>query len=158
MTTRIGLATPVLVPLLPVTGSFTLPFALLSSLLSLRVVRYRLADDHFLGDNSAKDGGSAQSQKTNKLFRASRCHVNFLENVPMAFILAAVVELNGGNRKALTGALGSLFVLRVLHSEFGLLKEGGKGQGRVVGYLGTLGIQLGLAGYAAYLVKGYWGF
>ncbi|RYO82571.1 hypothetical protein DL766_000215 [Monosporascus sp. MC13-8B] len=155
MTSRIGLATPVLPPLLPVTGTFALPFALLSSLLSLRVVQCRRADKHPLGDNSAKD---AQSQKTNKLFRASRCHANFIENVPLAFIFAAAAELNGGSRRALAGALGSLFVLRVLHSEFGLLQEGGMGFGRGVGHSGTLGIELGLAGYAAYLAKGYWGF
>ncbi|RYP17099.1 hypothetical protein DL765_004718 [Monosporascus sp. GIB2] len=155
MTSRVGLAPPVLAPLLPVTGTFALPFALLSSLLSLRVVQYRRADKQPLGDNSAKD---AQSLKTNKLFLASRCQTNFVENVPLALIFAAAAELNGGSRRALTGALGSLFVVRVLHSEFGLLREGGMGLGRGIGYFGTLSIQLGLASYAAYLAKGYWGF
>lgn len=137
------------------TGSFVLPFAVYHSLLSWRVVSNRLADEHYLGDNSTKE--SSGSQKTNKLFRASRCHQNFIENVPLAFILAATAELNGGNRSYLTAALTSLFALRVAHSEFGLLKEGGMGLGRPVGYFGTIGIQLGLASYAGYLVKSYWG-
>ncbi|KAK7743401.1 hypothetical protein SLS62_010594 [Diatrype stigma] len=159
MTTSIGLSAPILTPLLPVTGFFALPFAVYNSLLSWRVVSNRLADKHYLGDNSsASSGKEGGSYKENKLFRASRCHQNFVENVPLAFILAATAELNGGNRSYLTAALASLFALRVAHSEFGLLKEGGMGLGRPVGYFGTIGVQLGLAGYAAYLVKSYWGF
>lgn len=137
------------------TGSFVLPFAVYNTLLSWRVVSNRLADEHYLGDNSAKEGSG--SQKTNKLFRTSRCHQNFIENVPLAFILAATAELNGGNRSYLTAALTSLFALRVAHSEFGLLQDDGNGLGRPVGYFGTIGVQLSLAGYTAYLVKSYWG-
>lgn len=145
-----------------VTGFFALPFAVFHSLLSWRVVSNRLADEYYLGDNSSeasgKEGAGAGSYKTNKLFLASRCHQNFVENVPLAFILAAAAELNGGNRTYLTAALASLFAVRFAHSEFGLLKEGGMGLGRPVGYFGTIGIQLGLAGYTAYLVKSYWSF
>jgi uncharacterized protein len=143
--------------LIAVTGTFALPFAAYFSLLSYRVVSFRLNDEFYLGDNSSKDPGHS-GQQTNKLFRASRCHSNFVENVPLAFILAALAELNGGDRRYITGALSALFAFRVAHAELGLAKAGGMGNGRPIGYFGTLGVIGGLAGYTAYLVKGYWGF
>lgn len=84
-----------------------------------------------------------------------------IENVPLAFILLGVAELNGGNRKGLNYAMAALFALRLAHSEAGLRlrgKFGGGGLGRPVAYFGTSGVLIGLGGYAAYLVKGYWGF
>lgn len=119
-------------------------------------MRNRLNDEHYLGDNSSKTPDTS-SNKTNKLFIASRAHQNFVENVPLAIILAAIAELNGGNRKVLTGALSALFALRVAHAELGIRGHEGMGSGRPVGYFGTIGTVLGLAGYTAYLVKGYWG-
>ncbi|KAK9779616.1 hypothetical protein SCAR479_03682 [Seiridium cardinale] len=160
MSSTIGLNYPVLAPLLrrtAVTGSFAVPFAAYFSFLSLRVVRNRLDDEHYIGDNSSKTPGH-DSQKSNKLYVSSRAHANFAENVPLAFALAAVAELNGGNRKILTGAMATLFTLRVLHSELGIMKPEGMGRGRPIGYFGTIGTMLGLAGYAAFLVKDYWGF
>lgn len=71
-------------------------------------------------------------------------------------MLAAFAELNGGNRKTITGLLSALLTLRILHAEAGLIK--GLGIGRPIGYYGTMTTIAGLAGYAAYLVKGYWGF
>jgi len=82
--------------------------------------------------------------------------MNFAENVPLALALAAVVELNGGSRKALTWALSALVVFRLLHAEGGLMLKNYMGPGRPAGYFGTQGVIAGLAGYAAYLVKGYW--
>ena len=89
---------------------------------------------------------------------ASRSHNNFTENIPWALLLAVVVELNGGNRKALNGSLGALLLLRILHVELGLLGPKTNAFGRPVAYLGTQGYLAGMAGYAAYLIKGYWGF
>ncbi|KAI8624389.1 membrane-associated, eicosanoid/glutathione metabolism protein [Xylariaceae sp. FL1651] len=156
MSTQIGLlAAPVLPPLLPVTGSFALPFTAYFSWLSLRVVRYRIKDNQLVGDNSSKEV-SEEARLQNKLYLASRCHQNFVENVPFAFVLAALAELNGGDRKTLTGLMSALFVFRVLHGDFGLNK--GLCSGRPIGYFGTLATIGSLAGYAAYLVKGYWGF
>ncbi len=99
---------------------------------------------------------------TDPVFLASRCHQNFTENVPLALFLGAVVEMNGGNRRVLTGSLAALLVCRILHVEFGIKGEDEKGnkslgRGRVVGHAGTLGFVLGMAGYAGWLVKGYWG-
>lgn len=77
----------------------------------------------------------------------------------MALIFLGVAELNGGNRKALSYAIAVLLALRVAHADFRLRlkgKFGGYGAGRPLGYFGTNGILLGLSGYAAWLVKGYW--
>lgn len=140
-----------------VAGSFAVPFTAYFAFLSFRVVQFRLKDEHYIGDNSSKEAGASAS-RNNKLYKATRCHKNFAENVPLAFVLAAVSELNGGNRKVLSTALSALFVFRVLHSEAGILGAEGVGPGRPIGYFGTLGTMLGLAGYAAFLVKDYWGF
>ncbi|KAI1100406.1 membrane-associated, eicosanoid/glutathione metabolism protein [Jackrogersella minutella] len=150
MSATIGLSTPVLAPLLPISGTFALPFSAYFSFLSYRVVAYRLKDKQYLGDNSSKAGDT-----NNPLYLASRCHQNFIENVPLALVLAAFAELNGGNRKALTTALTALFTFRVLHAELGLIT--GMGVGRPIGYWGSLATITTLGGYAAYLVKGYWG-
>ncbi|CCF40839.1 hypothetical protein CH063_02445 [Colletotrichum higginsianum] len=156
-TQPIGLTT---VPkLLPVTGTFALPFAVYYAFLSLRVVGERLKDKHYLGQDSSKPGAdSKKSPGANKLYLASRSHANFAENVPWAFVLASLVELNGGSRKALGWLLGSFLVLRVVHAELGIMQVQGTGNGRPVGYFGSIGVVGTLAAYGAYLVKGYWGY
>ena len=83
--------------------------------------------------------------------------MNFAENVPLALLLGAVVEMNGGNRKALTAGFAALFIARILHVELGLKGEKALGVGRPIGHMTTVGFIFGMAGYAAYLVKGYWG-
>jgi uncharacterized membrane protein YecN with MAPEG domain len=77
--------------------------------------------------------------------------------VPLALLLASIVELNGGNRKVLNGSLGALLLLRILHVELGMLDPNASSNGRRIGYYGTLGFIGGMAGYATYLVKDYWG-
>ncbi|KAI2624023.1 membrane-associated, eicosanoid/glutathione metabolism protein [Hypomontagnella submonticulosa] len=151
MSTAIGLSTPVLAPLLPITGTFALPFSAYFTFLSSRVVYYRLRDKQYIGDNSSKD-----NDLNNPLYLAGRCHQNFTENVPIALLLAAFAELNGGNRKGLTAALSALLAFRILHVELGLIT--GMGIGRPIGYYGTMGTIVSLGVYATYLVKGYWGF
>jgi len=152
MSTAVGITVP---KMLPITGTFALPFTAYFIFLSGRVVKQRLNDEHFIGNDSSK---TPEQKKYNPLVIATRCHENFAENVPLAFLLAAVAELNGANRKVLTGALGALLTLRVLHAEFGLRGPDAMSAGRPIGYFGTLGVLGGLAGYAAFLVKGYWGF
>jgi uncharacterized protein len=88
---------------------------------------------------------------------ATRCHGNYTENVPFALLLGAIVEMNGGNRRVLTGGLAALLVGRLLHAELGLRSENAMGQGRLVGHVTTLSFILSMGGYAAWLVKGYWG-
>ncbi len=112
------------------------------------------------GGVDTKQTESTQSKPEpadNKLLVAARAHSNFVENVPFALLLAAFVEMNGGNRRALTASLATLFLLRVVHVEFGLKAKDSLGWGRPVGFFGTLGVVGGLGSYAGWLVKSYWG-
>lgn len=127
----------------------------------------RLRDEHWIGDDSSKKDGDSPSGKSvvpkeankyNDLLVATRAHANFAENVPLAFIIAGLAELNGANRRVLTSALGALFVFRVLHADAGLIRPGSMSGGRPIGYFGTCGVLGALAGYSAWLVRGYWGF
>jgi uncharacterized membrane protein YecN with MAPEG domain len=99
--------------------------------------------------------------KPSELEIALRCHGNFLENVPLAFIFLIIAELNGGNRKYLHWTMATLLALRIAHADGGLRlqgKFGDNGVGRPLGYFGSCGVLMGLSGYAAWLCKGYWGF
>lgn len=129
-------------------------------------MQVRLRDKHWIGEDSSKkdaDSPSGEavvrqdSAKYNDLQVAARAHSNFAENVPLAFILAGIAELNGANRRLLTGALSTLLVARVLHADFGLVRAGSMSAGRPIGYYGTCGVLGALAGYSAYLVRDYWG-
>ena len=71
--------------------------------------------------------------------------------------------MNGGNRRFLTGGLAVLLLSRIVHVELGLRRKDSEGKeamglGRVIGHNGTMFWILGSAGYAGWLVKGYWGF
>ncbi|KAF9875306.1 hypothetical protein CkaCkLH20_07126 [Colletotrichum karsti] len=150
----IGLTT--IPKLLPVTGTFALPFTAYYAILSVRVVRERLQKEHYLGDNSSTATSDWKSYRNDRLYLLTRAHTNLAENVPLAFILAALVEVNGGSRKALSWFLGGFLAMRVLHADFGILSQG-IGLGRPVGYWGSVGLLSAIAGYSAFLVKGYWG-
>ncbi|KAG0652233.1 hypothetical protein D0Z07_1346 [Hyphodiscus hymeniophilus] len=151
----VGLTVP---KLMPITGTWAGPFAFYYCLLSCRVVNQRLKTEHYIGD---RPPNSTCEPGYDPLETESRAQGNFIENVPLAFILLGVAELNGGNRKALHYVMAALFALRVAHVEGGLRlkgKFGGGGVGRPVGFFGTVGVLGGLGGYASYLVKEYWGF
>ncbi|MCJ1442598.1 MAG: hypothetical protein MMC23_003094 [Stictis urceolatum] len=156
MATPVGLGVPV-PKMLPIIGTWTLPFALYQAILSTRVCLQRVEHNVMIGDKS--NPGPRSSAEPDPLELASRAHGNFLENVPLAFIFAAVAELNGANKKNLNYIMATLLVLRIAHVELGLrAKENAAGAGRIVGYYGTQGALLGLAGWAGWLVKGYWGY
>jgi len=159
----IGVAVP---KMLPITGTWTLPFTAYLLLLSSRI-----QNEHYIGDSLpaskststttdilSKPNSSASSTEPDALTIASRSHANFLENVPYAFILAAVAELNGADRKVLNSVMGALLALRIAHVELGLRGEKQIRWGRPLGYFGTNGVLLGMSGWVAYLVKGYWRF
>lgn len=114
-----------------------------------------MRERRYLGDVPS-GGADKQSYRDDKLYLAARAHGNFLENVPLVFIVASLVELNGGSRRALSWMLAGVFVSRVLHADLGLLRRG-SGYGRPVGYYSSLGMLGAMAGYGAFLVKGYWG-
>jgi uncharacterized membrane protein YecN with MAPEG domain len=92
------------------------------------------------------------------LLVAFRTQANFVEYVPWAMLLSAIAEMNGADRKTLQWALSTLFVCRVAHAELGLSRPGSVGVGRAIGFYGTVGVMTFLAGYSAWLIKGYWGF
>lgn len=150
----VGITVP---KLLPITGTFAPAFAVYYTLLAVRVSNARVDCGAYIGDKPSSSS-PPDATKSQNLLVATRAHGNFTENVPLALFLGAVVEMNGGNRKALTGALAGLLVARILHVELGLRGEKSMGKGRLVGHLGSLGFIVGMGGYAAWLVKGYWGF
>ncbi|KAI9750009.1 MAG: asparaginyl-tRNA synthetase [Chaenotheca gracillima] len=154
MTTRIDLGFP---KLLPIIGTWSLPFAAYYALLTNRIVYHRLAQQKYLGDNST-NSGATNHEEPEPLYLATRGQANFLENVPLALVFAGIAELNGGSRKVLNYGLAALFFFRVAHVELGLNRKGTMGVGRVVGYYGSQGFLVAVASYSAYLVKGYWGF
>lgn len=140
------------------TGTWTLPFAAYLLYLSNRVVYQRVKHEKYIGENLPDDNTAFASGATNQLQLDSRAHGNFVESVPFALVLAAIAELNGVNRKVLNYALGTLLLLRIAHVELGLKGENANGIGRGIGFFGTQGFIAGIAGYGAYLVKGYWGY
>jgi uncharacterized membrane protein YecN with MAPEG domain len=137
----------------PITTTFALPLTLYYFILQVRIVRQRFATKVVIGE-----GGQPGAVTVSPLTIAIRSHANFLENVPFALILAGLVELNGGSETVLKAALGALVLARLAHVELGMLAPGGAGFGRPVGFLTTNVVVATLAGYGAYLVKGYWGF
>lgn len=50
-----------------------------------------------------------------RLLEAIRRHMNFVENVPLALILLAAVEINGGGRTWVHVLGGALLVARIIH-------------------------------------------
>ncbi|MCJ1400985.1 hypothetical protein MMC11_004196 [Xylographa trunciseda] len=115
----IGLSLPKIL-FLPVTGTWTLPFAAYLLLLSNRVVYHRLKHEKYLGYKLAQEASSDEQSNPDPLHLASRAHQNFLENVPLAFIFTLVAELNGGNKKLLNYGMAALLALRILHVEVGM--------------------------------------
>ena len=140
-----------------ITGTWALPFSVYHFYLSAMVSQQRVKHDRMLGNQSSE--GPKASAGPDPLQVAVRAHGNFVEHVPYALLLAAIAELNGAGRRSLNYVLAALFVARVAHVEFGLRgNEKAAAPGRLAGHLVTQGTILGLAGWSAYLIKGYWGF
>ncbi|KAF2215087.1 hypothetical protein CERZMDRAFT_94510 [Cercospora zeae-maydis SCOH1-5] len=162
-TNALGLPLP-----LPVTASFALPLSLYYIFLQIRVVTQRVTTKTVIAQETSSSSSSSSSTKSSSssdspptvdpLFIANRAQANFIENVPLALLLSAFAEINGGSKTYLTSALAALTIARVLHVEAGLLAQGNKGPGRPIGFLTTLVVNLGLAVYGGVLVKGYWGY
>lgn len=112
----------------------------------------------WLGNQSTEPKIAGDKDGPDPLEVAVRCLGNYVENIPMALMIAAIVELNGGHRRILNGGLAALFISRLIHVECGMLFPNTCGIGRPIGYFGTTGFLASMSTYAAYLVKGYWGF
>jgi hypothetical protein len=76
------------------------------------------------------DGGNQQ------LLLAMRRHGNFMEWVPLALLLIALLEMNGAPRLAVDVLGGSLVAARVVHAT-GLRSDTMRGVGRFAGAAGT---------------------
>ncbi|KAL8705611.1 MAG: hypothetical protein Q9201_001298 [Fulgogasparrea decipioides] len=158
MSSTIGLGVPV-PKMLPVTGTWTLPFTGYLLLLMNRVVYQRIKNKQWIGDKlDGEKDKTGDHRKPDPLYLEGRCHMNFVENVPFAFLLTAIAELNGANRTILNYAMAALFALRIGQVELGLRGKDTLAPGRIIGLLGTQGFLGGMAAYGTYLVKGYWGY
>ncbi|KAF3905645.1 hypothetical protein ABW21_db0204245 [Orbilia brochopaga] len=145
--------------LTPVTALALPAFTSYFSLLAYRVISCRVACETFVGNETKGKGKVVATQDSpDPLTVATRCHGNFAEYVPLALLTTAIVELNGGDKRIIAGGLGTLFLLRVGHVEFGLRSRAALGPGRIIGFLGTLGYLIGMGGYAGWLARGYIGF
>lgn len=79
---------------------------------------------------SIGDGGNPE------LLLAMRRHGNFVENVPMALILMALLEMNGAGAAGLHGLGTALLAARIAHA-VGLKADTIQGIGRAAGAGGT---------------------
>jgi uncharacterized membrane protein YecN with MAPEG domain len=136
-------------------------FAVYYVLLNLRVSLSRVANDAYMGDDASKKSHPERRVKCSPteehaLLVNARCHGNFVENVPIALLVTAIAELNGGDKQILTGSLAAFLFFRIAHVEFGLKGERSLGWGRSFGYFGTLVYVLLVSSYAAWLVRTYW--
>ncbi|GAB5590066.1 hypothetical protein Unana1_04966, partial [Umbelopsis nana] len=139
------------VPALPVTGSWAPLFAGYSAYLTFRVIRARLESKVLIGDGTLEELkcshegqiGDVDQAKCKALRTTMRTQANFVETVPLALVLIAVLESNRANPKAIHALLGTLFVARILHGHFGMLwNSQAMGSGRPLGMLLTNGVIL----------------
>lgn len=146
---------------IPVTATALGPFALLHIFLAANCIRGRVLTQTYFGSEGRK---SAERKEPAKPFTpqtpasdfdplqvAVRAQGNFIENVPIALITAAVVELSGGDRTYLGYTLAAFWVFRVAHY-LGLTQNS---KLRAVGFFGSSFSILGLGAWASYL--GYQG-
>ena len=84
---------------------------------------------------SLYDGGNKE------LAVAIRRHANFVEHVPLALLLLALLELGGAGSGLLYGLGGVLLLARVLHP-FGIDYDKMRNPLRGIGALGTMGVIL----------------
>lgn len=106
---------------------------LLMLLLAVRVVVHRRAHKIGLGDGGDK-----------LLSRKMRAHANFIEYVPMALLMLALLELAGLAAMWLWAMGGALLVARMLHG-FGLSRHAGYSFGRFWGTLLTWIVLIAMA-------------
>ncbi|CAM0134749.1 hypothetical protein VKS41_000696 [Umbelopsis sp. WA50703] len=148
---------------LPASASWAPLFAGYSVYLTYRVIKARIDAKVIVGDGVIEElktqkGGSDDVDpiKYKELRTAMRCQSNFVENVPLALILIAVLESNRVNTKAVHGLLGTLFLARVLHSDFGMFwNSKALGSGRPLGFMVTNGVIL-VAGIWNGIIGNHW--
>jgi uncharacterized membrane protein YecN with MAPEG domain len=107
--------------MLSITAIYAALLAIVGVVLSERVGLFRLKTKVSLGD-----GGNAE------MIVRNRQHMNFVENVPMALVLIALVEINGGSAAWVHGLGGALLAARIIHP-FGLSAEKLMQPARIIG-------------------------
>lgn len=123
---------------LPTTLALAAAAAITNIWLSIRIGAIRRQHKISVGD-----GGN------DALARRMRAQLNFAENTFLVLILVAAIELAGQGGAWLPLVALAYAVGRILH---GLGMDGGSlGWGRTVGTLLTMLVQIGLAGFAAWL-------
>ena len=111
---------------------------LLMLALAMRVVGHRRALKIGIGDGGDK-----------RLARKVRVHANFIEYVPVALLMLALLELSGLGAMWLWALGGTLLLSRVLHAA-GLSRNAGYSFGRFWGTVLTWGVLVAMA------VAGLW--
>ncbi|MDO9367941.1 MAG: MAPEG family protein [Sphingopyxis sp.] len=123
--------------ILPISLTIAAGAALLNLWLTMRVGRVRGQEKVSIGD-----GGNE------RVIRRMRAHSNFVENTAFVLVLLALVELGVGSSIWLW-AVGALYLVgRILHA----LGMDGMMWGRMAGTIITMLTQLGLAGFALFIV------
>lgn len=118
---------------LPVTSLYAGLLALMCIILSGMVGQLRGNAKVSLGDGGNRD-----------LVVANRRHMNFVENVPLALLLIALVELNGAS-KTWVHVLGAvLLIARIIHP-FGLSMDKMMMPARIAGAAATIIVLLAAA-------------
>lgn len=99
------------------------------------------------GSKRGKTGVSIGDGGNEIMMVAMRRHGNFVEHVPIALIVIALLEMNGVMAMAIHGLGGVLVFSRVAHA-IGLQAGKDATPGRVVGALGTLLVTAVASGWA----------
>jgi uncharacterized protein len=120
--------------MLPIAAIYAALLAIVGVVLGERVGLFRLKTKVSLGD-----GGDGE------MIVRNRQHMNFVENVPMALILIALVEMNDGSAGWVHGLGGVLLAARIIHP-FGLSAEKLMQPARLIGAGLTILVILTAAG------------
>ncbi|WP_371185475.1 MAPEG family protein [Thalassotalea maritima] len=118
-----------------ITGFYAGILAILYIALSMKVINHRRLEKIGIGD----DGGNCR-----ELAKAIRVHANFIEYVPLALLMMAFYEHNGGHAMALHVIGGLLVMARFFHA-IGLGKTTGTSWQRFIGTITTFVVILALA-------------
>ena len=127
--------------ILPVTLCTAAAAAILALWLMIRVGQVRTSQKVSIGD-----GGNEA------VIRRMRAHANFVETMPFALALIAVIEIAGKGAIWLPYVAGLFIIGRIAHA-FGM-DDGTFGKGRLIGTLVTMLTFLGLAVVAALISVG----
>ena len=111
----------------------------LMMILAVRVVLHRRAQKIGIGDNG-----------DTRLLRKIRAHANFVEYVPAALLMLALLELAGLAESWLWTLGGTLLLARILHAA-GLSRRSGYSFGRFWGTVLTWGVLMMMAAAGLWL-------